>query len=174
MPEVFPGGPEQVEKVADLARDRLLRDLNAVPWPSMDFTRRAVERLHGRIEISKNPESYEANGGSLTIMPDLSFTITLSPLTSPLRDNFTIAHELGHLFLHYNQEVDRHGPVVFARYGTNVLERQANRFAAAFLMPKEEFSRKWRDSDGDKSIVAAYFHVSEPAAHFRSVALDLN
>jgi Zn-dependent peptidase ImmA (M78 family)/DNA-binding XRE family transcriptional regulator len=50
------------------------------------------------------------------------------------RDLFNLAHELGHLALHPDVEVS----------GSNldVIEKQANRFASAFLLPRESFSRE--------------------------------
>lgn len=50
------------------------------------------------------------------------------------RDLFNLAHELGHLALHPDVEVS----------GSNLdmIEKQANRFASAFLLPRESFSRE--------------------------------
>lgn len=50
------------------------------------------------------------------------------------RDLFNLAHELGHLVLHSDVEVN----------STNLdaIEKQANRFASAFLLPRETFSRE--------------------------------
>lgn len=50
------------------------------------------------------------------------------------RDLFNLAHELGHLALHPDVEVS----------GANLdmIEKQANRFASAFLLPRESFSRE--------------------------------
>jgi len=49
------------------------------------------------------------------------------------RQLFTLAHELGHVWLH------RHHQVVISRtMGTTSIERQANTFAAEFLMPEAE------------------------------------
>lgn len=46
------------------------------------------------------------------------------------RQRFDVAHELGHLIMHHDAEP-----------GSRVLEDQANRFAAEFLMPAEEIAR---------------------------------
>jgi Zn-dependent peptidase ImmA (M78 family)/DNA-binding XRE family transcriptional regulator len=50
------------------------------------------------------------------------------------RDLFNLAHELGHMLLHTGVEVD----------STNLaqIERQADRFASAFLLPRDGFSRE--------------------------------
>lgn len=49
----------------------------------------------------------------------------------PARSRFTAAHELGHLVMHHE-----------AQPGNPELERQANQFASAFLMPREAFTRE--------------------------------
>lgn len=50
------------------------------------------------------------------------------------RDLFNLAHELGHLVLHSDVEV--------TSANLDMLEKQANRFASAFLLPREMFSRE--------------------------------
>lgn len=50
------------------------------------------------------------------------------------RDIFNLAHEIGHILLHAGVEVDTHN---LAK-----IERQANRFASAFLLPAETFSQE--------------------------------
>jgi Zn-dependent peptidase ImmA (M78 family)/DNA-binding XRE family transcriptional regulator len=50
------------------------------------------------------------------------------------RENFDLAHEIAHLLLHHSVEVT---PETL-----NKLERQANYFAGAFLLPRETFSRE--------------------------------
>lgn len=50
------------------------------------------------------------------------------------RDLFNLAHELGHLVLHPDVEL--------SRTNLDVIEKQANRFASAFLLPRETFSRE--------------------------------
>lgn len=62
---------------------------------------------------------------------------------APVRQNFTTAHELGHLILHDQEQLHvDHGFRVRLRddvssQGTDVAEREANFFAASLLMPKE-------------------------------------
>ncbi|WP_424183784.1 ImmA/IrrE family metallo-endopeptidase [Actinokineospora sp. G85] len=45
------------------------------------------------------------------------------------RQRFDVAHELGHLVMHGDEEP-----------GNNIIENQANRFAAEFLMPAEQIA----------------------------------
>src|ERR1700730_5767847 len=61
---------------------------------------------------------------------------------APVRQNFTTAHELGHLLLHEQEQlhVDREFRVRLrddvSSQGTDDAEREANFFAASLLMPK--------------------------------------
>lgn len=66
---------------------------------------------------------------------------------SPSRQNFTVAHELGHLLLHDQEQlhVDRDFRVRLrsdvSSQGTDEAEKEANFFAASLLMPKEFLDR---------------------------------
>ena len=123
-----------------------------------------VDKLGGRVVGTSEPEYFEINGGSLRIKGARDFCIKLPMDTSPLRDNFTIAHELGHYLLHYKPEF---GECIYARYGQTLQEIQANRFAAAFLMPKEEFIQAKKELNGSISRLAAKFQVSTDAVKER-------
>ena len=102
--------------------------------------------------------------------------IWVSPLQDEKRRRFTIAHELGHLFLHMgyltNHELwEKQENKVYQRIGNSEKEYQANEFAAAFLMPKKEYFRVMNENlDGNKvmtSKIAEHFHVSVEAASNR-------
>lgn len=90
------------------------------------------------------------------------------------RKAFTVAHELGHYFLHqdeneevflrlYNDEPDT--PV-------DVREVEANKFAAALLMPSELVERYWLVT-GNIVDIARIFGVSNTTANFRLQSLGL-
>ena len=73
-----------------------------------------------------------------------AFRILVSPFQDERRRRFTIAHELGHLFLHMgyltNEKLwKRQDENIYHRLGGSEKEYQANEFAAAFLMPKNEY-----------------------------------
>lgn len=159
---------EQIEVIGSAVRDqvnKLLPDIKNITVLLKVF----VQALGGKILGTNDPEFYEVNGGSLLIKNKNSFFIRLPMDTSPLRDNFTIAHELGHYFLHYK---DEDGVRLFARYGNSFQEIQANRFAAAFLMPKEEFIKVWKDCKGYVPSVAAHFQVSTDVVEERNKQIN--
>lgn len=111
------------------------------------------------------------NGSMLVNKTDKTININLSNLTGELRNNFTIAHELGHLYLHAkNIEQDI---IEFNRYGSGRLEWEANWFAAAFLMPKKEFIEKCDEFNSDNFELSLYFNVSESAIKIRKKDLGI-
>lgn len=104
------------------------------------------------------------------------FSIKVPKGQQSARRNFTIAHELGHLFLHMGYMIDdelwnKSDGVVFNRRGNSESEMQANEFAAAFLMPEEEYCKIVnKNTTGNLvsiSEVANYFNVSMDAASYR-------
>jgi hypothetical protein len=82
------------------------------------------------------------------------------------RARFTAAHELGHLFMHHSESRPRTVPRpdedrIPALYSA---ERQANRFAACFLMPERLVRLQDIKSVGDAALI---FGVSETVADRR-------
>ncbi len=107
-----------------------------------------------------------------------SFTITLNNtnFASPEREKFTLCHELGHLFLHMKyldkdawDISENYQDTAYARSGYSEEEYDAHEFAAALLMPKDEYKEVVSDNTNDDKIcniatVAQYFGVSVEAA----------
>lgn len=100
------------------------------------------------------------------------------------RQRFTIAHEIGHFVLHKNGTyVDRSTSAFFRNAesgsGTVKEEREANRFAAALLMPAAWIERAISDSslnlDDEIAVLdlAEQFEVSPQAMSFRLANLGL-
>lgn len=139
-----------------------------------------VESLGGEIVYGWQTLD-EYDGGSIVVRAKDDFTIYLSELTSPKRDRFTIAHELGHLILHYMPLVEQHGEDIVMRAtrekraGDPVHERaewEANWFAAGFLMPREIFTTK--AGELREGQLATYFNVSPSAIAIRKKTLGLH
>ena len=99
------------------------------------------------------------------------------------RITFTIAHVLGHLFLHcgyhYVLEMWEALPVneILLPNASNEQELQANAFAKALLMPEDLFKFYIHTHEKDGFInmrdVAKHFHVSYDTAKYRAKELDL-
>ncbi|WP_311924815.1 ImmA/IrrE family metallo-endopeptidase [Microvirga sp. 3-52] len=138
-----------------------------------------VAKLGGRTEF-RSPSLGEKGSEAIRVEPDGKFVIYLSSITSAKRDRFTIAHELGHLFLHFPKFKAIHPDqtMVATRWVNDTDEEQrraeweANWFAAAFLMPAKAFEREFR-LRGDLKHVASFFRVSTQAAEVRARSLQL-
>ena len=150
--------------INSLAEDVLSAYNISLPIGNID---EIVEKLGGTIQkeafFSDGAVEKEGNG----------FKIIVSPFQDEKRERFTIAHELGHLFLHMgyrtnNELWEKQENNIYHRIGNSEKEYQANEFAAAFLMPATEYlSVLNKVAEGnmvDTSKIAEYFNVSIEAA----------
>ncbi|MGP9838027.1 ImmA/IrrE family metallo-endopeptidase [Arthrobacter sp. 179] len=127
-----------------------------------------LKELGGKVDISESFYAVEA----LTVNKQGDFVVHLPPMTSDRRDRFTIAHELGHYFLHY-LEPGMTGPRPFKRGQQNRVETQANIFAASLLMPAREFRAAQERLGQDWNALAEVFGVSPKAAEVRAQVLGI-
>ena len=90
------------------------------------------------------------------------------------RKRFTIAHELGHFFLHLQKEDGDFVEGYFRGADNQDMgkEIEANQFAAALLMPREHIRRAWYEGRSVQEM-AALFGVSESAMGYRLGNLGL-
>jgi Zn-dependent peptidase ImmA (M78 family) len=133
-----------------------------------------VKKLGGKI-VYVDWELESSKTGSIVVDEEGKFRIHLPWHTSPQRDRFTIAHELGHYVVHFLWKRHRGEEIPnleAARDGTGREEWEANWFAAAFLMPDGHF-RKAFDAHRDIAKVAEEFDVSHAAAEVRARGLGL-
>jgi Zn-dependent peptidase ImmA (M78 family) len=103
-------------------------------------------------------------------------SICVNKFDSLNRKRFTIAHELGHYFLHKDKLTDGiiDGVNTLNRDGTvDKIENEANDFAANLLMPEQVFKALWKREDYSVTNVAEYFLVSESAIVTRAKFLKL-
>lgn len=118
------------------------------------------------------------------VVQDGRGVIGVNESDSPVRQRFTIAHECGHFELHRGQMpvfIDKQflKPMLAAfrdgksSSGEDLLERQANAFAATLLMPEhlvlDEVSRLRLDVEDDAAVdeLSCRFEVSKQAMSFR-------
>jgi Zn-dependent peptidase ImmA (M78 family) len=136
-----------------------------------------VLRMGGRVDVEDTLLTDPEHTGSLYVEAPKKFRIVLPSHTSPERDRFTVAHELGHYVLHYlwAKKIDPSFPdkVIAYRRGSERIEWEANWFAAAFLMPEIDFRRVYHESGGVARLVADQFGVSTAAAEVRAKGLSL-
>lgn len=100
-----------------------------------------VERLAKLVRARIHYEKLDdAISGMVTRTEDGAAVIGVNTFHSPVRQRFTIAHEIGHLLLHEELlHIDRKFPIALrsatASMGTDSNEIEANQFAAELLMP---------------------------------------
>jgi len=135
-----------------------------------------VKNLGGDITYQSLVDLEFSSSGSIEVLNDGEFHIFLAAHTSELRDRYTIGHELGHYVLHFlypRANGDKIDQLRAARYGSGLVEYEANWFAAGFLMPADAFKTAWTEFHGDLARVADRFKVSLQASEVRAKSLSL-
>lgn len=160
-----------IEKIETSAEEILARfDIKGIPVPIEEVARQLD------IRISRAP-SKDFSG--LLIRKDSRALIGVNSNEAPVRQRFTIAHELGHFILHPQQDAF----VDFRKDRTSKeikpqRERHADMFAAALLMPRrallKDFRRLTKDgyTEDVPSRLARQYAVSEDAMRFRLMNLN--
>ena len=155
--------------IDDLTQD-IIREYD-ISIPIFDIDE-IVKRMGGVVKESDLLSEY--SDGCIKKVGD-GFEIVVSQLQPENRRNFTIAHELGHLFLHMGYKIDadrwNSQQSTYYRKGGSVQEHEANEFAAALLMPRKEYKKIMdRYTEGNHVFtpkIAEEFHVSINAASNR-------
>ena len=102
------------------------------------------------------------------------FTVSLSTLTSPLHNRFTLAHEPSHYFLHSEfgaQKIRADRGIVNEKPAPQqVADIEADWFAAELLMPRGDFEPMANDGTMVGNL-AEHFLVSQDAVRSRLKSL---
>lgn len=172
---------EQMDAIAGVAD--AIRDFFHIPCPvgNIDET---VRKMGG--SITEIDTITRMTDSLIKKSADGKEFILLVPVYQPEnRRRVTIAHELGHLFLHMrymitpgvweNLDIDEY----YREGESNDSEYEATEFGAAFLMPEKIFRKIFREHttetpsgpETDMKAVAEYFNVSEDFARFRASGL---
>jgi Zn-dependent peptidase ImmA (M78 family)/transcriptional regulator with XRE-family HTH domain len=118
---------DQIEHAADVLRDHWglgrgpIRDLSA------------IMELHGFMLIHEKVFCPDMDAVSCW-QAGRPYVLFSAEVTSGPRDYWNLAHELAHILLHPSVEVSIDN--------LSLIEQEANRFAGAFLLPQETFSRE--------------------------------
>ncbi len=143
-----------------------------------DSIEELVQKSGGKLVVGTSGFG-DKDSGSIVAREVNDFEIFVSRHTSLKRDRFTIAHEIGHLLLHFKAIKDQNEAAVMraTRYvdpedqDQQRAEWEANWFAAAFLMPSEDFFKAF--DEGGLSMAAEVCGVSHVAAEIRAKRLGL-
>ncbi len=155
----YDGGlPVPVEEIADSLARLLVRE---------------VEDLSG---IAGAPAGRRLSGVLLCEPTNTIFVNAAEARRSPGRRRFTVAHELGHWYLHATHSPGER----FERFcrgedlkSTRSKEGEANEFAAALLMPEQLLGETAEQLRMNIPLLAKRFDVSVPAMRLRLLTLDL-
>lgn len=121
------------------------------------------------ISLQLKPLENEISGYLIESFGD--WEIVVNSLHHPRRQRFTIAHELGHYFLHKGQQKKFIDRKLFRNGDSNSIETEANQFAAAILMPEQQF-RSYISSESKKvEDIAEHFGVSAASVQIRALNL---
>ena len=156
---------------------------------------------HGVAEPAVNIEQIAADEGALVVRNHFpgyesgfalreggKWIIGVNTATSPRRQRFTIAHELGHLLLHTGRPLITDYSVFInhrdetSSLGTDIEEIEANQFAAGILMPRDlvvaalKVELDLNEADSRDELIARLartFMVSTEAMGYRLVNLNM-
>lgn len=157
---------EQIEKIIEGLQQKL--GIKQIPVP-------VEEIAHGLgIKIKRAP-SEDFSG--ILIRKEGKALMGINDNESHVRQRFTIAHELGHFYLHQAKDafVDyRDNQTGIVR---NKKEREANMFAAAFLIPRESLINEVKKLspkgifDAEIESLAKKYDVSKESMNYRILNL---
>lgn len=147
-----------------------------------------VELVAHRLNLQIEPASLGESVSGLLVVEKGQGVIGYNATQASVRQRFTIAHEIGHFVLHISDNpsalfIDTQY-IVYHRdarssTGEDQREREANRFAAALLMPATslytEVQRQTFDFGNDEMLtaLASKFQVSTQAMSIRLSALRI-
>ena len=160
-----------------LVRTRAHWALSLVKVENAPVPVETIARIAG-VKVQKVPTDDELSGFLYRDIKHDTSIIGINANHSRNRQNFTLAHELGHFFLHKFEDVhvDRSFRIKLRSQvssdGTDVEEIEANLFAAELLMPNYMLESDIEEFDGvddDESIadLANKYGVSTQAMMFR-------
>lgn len=159
------------EKIEQITTETLKKfGISEIPIP--------IEEIASKLDIKISREPSNDFSGIL-IRKDGKALIGVNSNEVPVRQRFTIAHELGHFFLHQQKDT-------FVDYRDNKKdvmrtprEKEANMFAAALLMPKEPLIKELKNvakngfSEEELKLLAEKFDVSLDSMKIRLMQLHL-
>ncbi len=121
------GDVEQIERAADALRDHWKLGRG----PVLDVS--AIMENHG-ITLARESVSCEDMDAVSCWQFGRPYVLYSSDVEGGPRNSYNLCHELAHVLLHSSVEVTSENLAL--------IEKQANRFAGAFLLPQESFSRE--------------------------------
>lgn len=110
------------------------------------------------IRGTKNPDHIPKGCDAFTYRDDSMTVIGYDERVAPVRQKFSVAHELGHLYMGH-----MHGGSSIDLNSTNNDEIEANKFAAQLIMPPDMLRKDIKSGIKDIKDLAKRYVVSEEA-----------
>ena len=143
-----------------------------------------IESLARRLGAELSFQPFDKDMSGMLYREGPRVVIGVNSAHAKTRQRFSIAHEIGHLLLHEGRPmfIDRDGRLdrrdEVSALGTDTEEIEANRFAAALLMPRpllaEAVGRLHRNGQAvSPEVLAKRFEVSVQAMEYRLINLGL-
>ncbi len=127
--------------------------------------RRLCEYLD--VAIEELPMGLEADSiKGLVVRNSRCYCIVVNSDLTPVQQDFTIFHEVGHIVLKHAEQVPCTCRSLFSTKETSVQENEANEFIAEYLMDTEETMTALRDTD-DFFDAARILHVPPAIMDFK-------
>lgn len=127
-------------------------------------------------DIELRNEPMEDNISGWIKKQGLKYIISINSMQNPLRQRFTLAHELGHYYYHRNELEGQHTDITLFR-DVNVdqlgIEYAANEFAAELLMPEVDFRKAIQNGENTPKLLSQLFQVTEKAVLYRAYKLGI-
>lgn len=154
---------------------QLTYDLGGKIWLNPD-----VNRLLNTAELdindyTLNPETQQwENINFNSYIPYLTLHEQKTGTIGNVFTRFRLAHNLGHLYLHILNNKTGTLPDSHIKTPLSQQEREANRFAAALLMPKTPFTHHWKNTaNGDIIELSKLFKTGTIYTEIRAKQLGL-
>lgn len=165
---------QRLDQIEAMAQE-ILHDSGAYRLPI------PIELVVTRLKLKATASHLDDEMSGLLVVESKRGAIGYNAAHAPVRQRFTIAHEIGHYMLHVKSSesrlfLDRY--VVYRRddlssTGNDKEEIEANAFAAALLMPAQLVRAEIKkhgldlDDEDDLALLAKRFNVSTTAMSFR-------
>ena len=111
----------------------LARKYDTVPVP--------IRQIAKEMGVTVISHHLDDDVSGFLIVKDRKPVIVVNKRHHPTRQRFTIAHELGHYQLHFQDSDEVFHRDELSGHGTSRMEIQANTYAGELLMPREEVER---------------------------------
>lgn len=125
-PVMDPVSGDDIESIATATRDELGISRNSPVKHVMRAIERAGIAVAPLVRLGTDHPAFDGHSGMSRATPE-SALVMYTPMNAGDRQRFTVAHELGHLKLHRFRTVGEE----------RAREKEAHRFAGAFLYPRE-------------------------------------